>query len=218
MWPPRRPWRSGSCVGVAEPSLSRQAILSNSITRHHFIRIVIVESIKHTYTVQWVGPFSSYSDYRAYLNDSHTLGSDCFNIYYFEAQQDARYKWHRYMGIHKANDGIEKRLNTSHHHLKKFLSCKKLHIWIGSIADEKQQKPANIDVIETLLIRAYTDEFLTENSMKTRSNPPCSVCLINMWFDQNETMKTYRIARPFDDVIIYYHQDNIFKHGNLARF
>lgn len=218
MWPPRRPWRSGSCVGVAEPSLSRQAILSNSITRHHFIRIVIVESIKHTYTVQWVAPFSSYSDYRAYLNDSHTLGSDCFNIYYFEAQQDARYKWHRYVGIHKAYDGIEKRLNTSHHHLKKFLSCKKLHIWIGSIADEKQQKPANIDVIETLLIRACTDEFLTENSMKTRSNPPCSVCLINMWFDQNETMKTYRIARPFDDVIIYYHQDNIFKHGNLARF
>lgn len=165
-----------------------------------------------------MGPFSSYSDYRAYLNDSHTLGSDCFNIYYFEAQQDARYKWHRYVGIHKANDGIEKRLNTSHHHLKQFLSCKKLHIWIGSIAGEKQQKPANIDVIETLLIRAYTDEFLTENSMKTRSNPPCSVCLINMWFDQNETMKTYRIARPFDDVIIYYHQDNIFKHGNLARF
>lgn len=218
MWPRHRQWRFGSCVGVAEPSLSRQAILSDSITRHHFIRIVIVESIKHTYTVQWVGPFSSYSDYRAYLNDSHTLGSDCFNIYYFEAQQDARYKWHRYVGIHKANDGIEKRLNTSHHHLKKFLSCKKLHIWIGSIADEKQQKPANIDVIETLLIRAYTDEFLTENSMKTRSNPPCSVCLINMWFDQNETMKTYRIARPFDDVIIYYHQGNIFKHGNLARF
>ena len=178
MWPPRRPWRSGSCVGVAEPSLSRQAILSNSITRHHFIRIVIVESIKHTYTVQWVGPFSSYSDYRAYLNDSHTLGSDCFNIYYFEAQQDARYKWHRYVGIHKANDGIEKRLNTSHHHLKKFLSCKKLHIWIGSIADEKQQKPANIDVIETLLIRAYTDEFLTENSMKTRSIESTSKCKI----------------------------------------
>ena len=93
-----------------------------------------------------------------------------------------------------------------------------MHIWIGSIADEKQQKPANIDVIETLLIRAYTDEFLTENSMKTKSGPPCSVCLINMWFDQNEEMKTYRIARPFDDVIIYYHKDNIFKHGNLSRF
>lgn len=182
------------------------------------IRTATMESIRHTYTVQWVGPFCSYRDYRAYISDAHTIRSDYFNIYYFEARQDRRYKWNRYVGIHKANDGIEKRLNASHGHLKKFLDCRELHIWIGSIADEKLQKPANIDVIETLLIRAYTDEFLTENTMKTKSAPPCSVCLINMWFDQNEEMRNYRIARPFDDVIIYYHKDNIFKHGNLSRF
>lgn len=92
MWPPRRLWRSGSCVSTAEPSLARQTFLSNSIITHHFILISIVESIQHTYTVQWVGPFCSYSDYRAYLSNDLTLRSDSFNIYYFEAQQDARYK------------------------------------------------------------------------------------------------------------------------------
>ena len=133
MWPPRRPWRSGSCVGVAELGL-------NYLFTIIPYRTTIVESIKHTYTVQWVGPFCSYKAYRAYLSDTQTIRSDYFNIYYFEARQDRRYKWNRYVGIHKANDGIEKRLNTSHGHLKKFIDCRELHTWIGSIADEKQQK------------------------------------------------------------------------------
>lgn len=177
-----------------------------------------MEDIKHTYTIQWVGPFLSYEDYREYIKRTDTIGSDYFNIYYFEARQDARYKWHRYVGIHKKNDGIEKRLNASHNHLQEFLDCKELRIWIGSLADERQQKPTNIDVIEKLLIQAYTEEFMTENRMKTKSLPPCSVCLINMWFDKNENMKLYKIERPFDDVIVYYKESDIFKRGNLTRF
>lgn len=71
-----------------------------------------METIKHTYTIQWVGPFLSYEAYRQYLKDSE-IGSDYFNIYYFQARQDARYKWHRYVGIHTLNDGIEKRVTMS---------------------------------------------------------------------------------------------------------
>ena len=59
---------------------------------------------------------------------------------------------------------------------------------------------------------------MTENKMKTKSQPPCSVCLINMWFDENEKMKTYKTERAFDDVIVYYKESNVFKYGNLARF
>lgn len=175
-----------------------------------------METIKHTYTIQWVGPFDSYEAYRDYLKNSE-IGSDYFNIYYFQARQDARYNWHRYVGIHTVNDGIEKRLNKSHSHLREFLDCKELKIWIGRLADEKQQKPENVDVIETLLIQAYADD-MTENTMKTKSLPPCSVCVINMWFDLDNKLKKCKVDRPFDDVIMYYNEEQIFKRGNLTKF
>ena len=119
-----------------------------------------MEDIKHTYTIQWVGPLS-YDEYKEYVRRSDTLPSGYFNFYYFEARQDARYNWHRYVGIHKENDGINRRLNTSHSHLKEFLESKDLRIWIGSFAD------AN---------RPY-----------------------------------------FDDVVLYYSKEQMFKRGNLAR-
>ena len=175
-----------------------------------------METIKHTYTIQWVGPFDSYEAYRDYLKNSE-IGSDYFNIYYFQARQDARYNWHRYVGIHTVNDGIEKRLNKSHSHLREFLDCKELKLWIGRLADEKQQKPENVDVIETLLIQAYADD-MTENTMKMKSLPSCSVCVINMWFDLDNKLKKCKVDRPFDDVIMYYNEEQIFKRGNLAKF
>ena len=59
---------------------------------------------------------------------------------------------------------------------------------------------------------------LTENEREKGSLPSCSVCIINMWFDKNENLKNYKIERPcFDDVVLYYHEDNIFKRGNLSR-
>ena len=175
-----------------------------------------MEEIKHTYTIQWVGPLS-YEEYRAYIKRDDTIMSGYFNFYYFETQKDKRYRRHRYMGIRKKNDGIEKRLNTHHEHLKRFMDCKEVWIWIGSLANPNLQKDKNIDLIETLFIRAYRN-MLTVNTRKKQMKISSSVCVINMWFNQNDEMQTYRVERPcFDDVILYYHEKNLFKHGNLSR-
>ena len=137
-----------------------------------------MEEIKHTYTIQWVGPLT-YDEYKEYVKGTDTIAPSYFNFYYFEARKDARCRWHRYVGIHKQNDGIEKRLNTKHEHFGEFLDCKDL---------------------------------------RKGSLPSCSVCIINMWFDKNENLKNYKIERPcFDDVVLYYHEDKIFKRGNLSR-
>ena len=69
-----------------------------------------MEEIKHTYTIQWVGPLT-YDEYKGYVKGTDTIAPSYFNFYYFEARKDARCRWHRYVGIHKQNDGIEKRLN-----------------------------------------------------------------------------------------------------------
>lgn len=102
-----------------------------------------MEDIKHTYTIQWVGPLT-YDEYKEYVKGTDTIASGYFNFYYFEARKDARCRWHRYVGIHKQNDGIEKRLNTKHEHFGEFLDCKDLRIWIGSFADTKNQKADRI--------------------------------------------------------------------------
>lgn len=175
-----------------------------------------MEDIKHTYTIQWVGPLT-YNEYKEYVKGTDTIDPCYFNFYYFETRQDARYRWHRYVGIHKRNDGIDKRLNTSHEHFSEFLDYKEMKIWIGSFADAKNQKAERIEMVETLLVQAYKN-MLTENERKKMSLPSCSVCIINMWFDKNEKLKTYKIEKPcFDDVVLYYHEDNIFKRGNLSR-
>ena len=175
-----------------------------------------MEDIKHTYTIQWVGPLT-YDEYKEYVKGTDTIDPRYFNFYYFESRQDARCRWHRYVGIHKRNDGIEKRLNTRHEHFSKFLGSKEMRIWIGGFADTKNQKSERIEMVETLLIQAYKN-LLTENDRKKRTLPSCSACIINMWFDRNERMKIYNIDRPcFDDMVLYYHEDNIFKRGNLSR-
>ena len=136
-----------------------------------------MDLIEHTYTIQWVGPMD-YEEYREYLRNQETLDSAYFNLYYFEARKDARYRWSTYVGIHKNNDGIDKRVNTSHEHLGPFIKdeAKEIKIWIGSFANPKDQKPENVDIVETLFIKAYNDR-LTENTMKKSSIPSSSICV-----------------------------------------
>ena len=98
-----------------------------------------MEEIKHTYTIQWVGPLS-YEDYKDYLKSEETISPGLFSIYYFEARIDGRYRKRRYLGIHKKNDGIDKRLNKSHEHLGQFVAAKELSIWIGSFSHYNNQK------------------------------------------------------------------------------
>ncbi|MEE1288444.1 MAG: hypothetical protein UHK44_07590 [Bacteroidaceae bacterium] len=176
-----------------------------------------MQEIKHTYTIQWVGPFS-YKEYQEYIRNEKTLSGELFNFYYFEALIDARYKKRRYLGIHKSNDGINKRLNSSHEHLKEFLDAKDLQIWIGSFSHEDYQIKENIDIVETLLIQAYKDG-LTENSKKRKSLPAESICIINMWFDNNEQLQTYARTKSdiFNDVLVYYEEKNLFFKGDLSK-
>ena len=108
-----------------------------------------MEDIKHTYTLQWVGPLT-YDEYKEYVKGTDTIASGYFNFYYFEARKDARCRWRRYVGIHKQNDGIEKRLNTKHEHFIEFLDCKDLRIWIGSFAGTKNQKEDRIKMVGKL--------------------------------------------------------------------
>ena len=45
-----------------------------------------MEEIKHTYTIQWVGPLS-YEDYKDYLKSEETISPGLFSIYYFEGMR-----------------------------------------------------------------------------------------------------------------------------------
>lgn len=179
-----------------------------------------MELIEHTYTIQWVGPMS-YEEYLSYIHSEDTLSPELFNLYYFEVKQDGRFKdWHTYIGIHKQNDGINKRVNLTHEHLGPFLKNKAKHVrlWIGSFAQEKEQQPQNIDIVETLFIKAYNDKF-TENVMKKSSLPKSSVCVINTFYKKNHEIVKAKSDKPFvfDDVLVYLEEANLFMHGNLSK-
>ena len=178
-----------------------------------------MDLIEHTYTIQWVGPMN-YDEYKSYNRDKETLSPNMFNLYYFEVRKDKRNKWRTYIGIHKQNDGINKRVNRKHEHLGKFVKneAKEIRIWIGSFAKDKDQKPENIDIVETLFIKAYHEK-LTENSKKKNSIPISSVCVINSYYNTiDEPIKT-KLDKPFvfDDVLIYLEESNSFMHGNLTK-
>ena len=178
-----------------------------------------MDLIEHTYTIQWVGPMD-YEEYREYLRNQETLDSAYFNLYYFEARKDARYKWATYIGIHKNNDGIDRRVNPSHEHLGPFIKedAKDIKIWIGSFANEKDQKPENVDIVETLFIKAYNDR-LTENTKKKGSIPSSSVCVINSYYNTNDEPRSRKSEKQmrFDSVLIYLEESDSFMHGNLSK-
>lgn len=179
-----------------------------------------MDYIKHTYTLQWVGPMT-YEEYKEYCIDSETLSPQNFNLYYFEARKDGRYNWDNYFGIHKQNDGIQKRVNTSHEHLGVFIKeeAKHMKIWIGSFANPQDQKPKNIDIVETLFIKAYASQ-LTLNTKKKKKMPDESVCIVNTFYKRNDTICHRKTEKPsiFDDVLVYLEETNCFKHGNLSKF
>lgn len=178
-----------------------------------------MDFIEHTYTIQWVGPMN-YEEYKKYNRNKDTLSPDMFNLYYFEARQDKRHKWHTYIGIHKGNDGINKRVGIQHEHLGPFIKseAKDIKIWIGSFAKNKDQRPENIDIVETLFIKAYNDKF-TENEKKKQQLPDSSVCVINTFYNTIEESIKTKSDKPsvFDDVLIYLEESNSFMHGNLSK-
>ena len=176
-----------------------------------------MDLIEHTFTIQWVGPMN-YEEYKSYIRNQETLSSDLFNLYYFEARKDGRCNWSKYVGIHKQNDGIDKRLNTSHEHLGTFIKAEAKHmrIWIGSFANIKDQKTENVDIVETLLIKAYPSLL---NVKKKRSLPQNSICIINTYYTTSEDVVKKKSDKPsvFDDVLIYLEESECFMPGNLTK-
>lgn len=177
-----------------------------------------MELVSKTYTIQWVGPMD-YNKFKEYCKDEETLSPSCYNIYYFEARQDARHKWHKYVGIHKYNDGINKRLGQGHEHLGPYIKndAKDIKIWIGSMARKVDQKPSIIDMIETLFIRAYR-EALDENVKKKKSVLQESICVVNLFYDEIEKANNCSKLHPMvlDDVILYRRETDSFMHGKLC--
>ena len=111
-------------------------------------------------------------------------------------------------------------MNTSHEHLGPFIKdeAKEIKIWIGSFANPKDQKPENVDIVETLFIKAYNDR-LTENTMKKCSIPSSSICVINSYYNSIDEPVTRKADKPmvFDDVLIYLEESDSFMHGNLSK-
>ena len=79
------------------------------------------------------------------------------------------------------------------------------NIWIGTFGNDRDQKDkSNIDIVETLLIRAYKEE-LGDNDKKKKMEPAESVCVVNLWYNIYEQVKHNRnLTISFmDDVIVY---------------
>ena len=178
-----------------------------------------MDIINHTFTIQWVGPLT-YEQYRSYVKSPDTISPDWFNFYYFQSRKDARYHWHRYFGVHFEADGIDKRVNSDHEKIKNYKDDRDFSIWIGSLSNRKVQTPQNVDTIETLFIRAYSDS-LDLNKDKKKSLPGESLGVINMWFDDKDNLKIYKREKPqgIHDVIMYYGEEggNYLYKGNLTR-
>lgn len=176
-----------------------------------------MEFVNHTFLIQWTGPLS-YTDFLRYVRNPDTACPEWFNFYCFESRQDARCKWHRYFGVHFGNDGINKRVNAGHNKIKKYKDQRDFKIWIGSLSDLKAQTEDNVDLIETLFIRAYRD-ILDENKRKKKRLPKESVSVINQWFDKEDTLKKYRREKPdfIDDVLLYYDEEGVFFKGATLR-
>lgn len=176
-----------------------------------------MDTINCTYTIQWVGPFHSLEELNSFKWNDNTNGLDCFNFYCFEARYRSNSKWRRYLGIHKQNDGIDKRLNDRHEHFKQFANFKDKNIWIGAFGNENDQKPENIDIVETLYIRTYKDE-LVENEKKKKSLPYESVCVINLWYNADESVRHNRrnTISFMDDVIVFDRENHRLLHGKLS--
>lgn len=180
-----------------------------------------MEDIKQIFTIQWVGPFASLKQMKEYLNRPETCEKQLFTFYYICGSKNGsgyhRSKTdYRYFGIHKQTEtSIEQRLNNAHEHLCEFREDSR-HIWIGSFANCDHQSPQNIEDTETLFISTYRNE-LTENKKKKKATPSESICVVNLWYKEDETEWKKRKAetRIFSDVMVYEKELGRFSVGNL---
>lgn len=129
-----------------------------------------MEQINKSFTIQWLGPFKGLEGLNSYYHGDDALDRALFNFYYFEASKTSLSIPKCYFGIHYKNDGITKRLNSSHSHYKEIKDFKYVNVWVGSFGREKDQIHENVDLVETLFIRAYSD-FMTENDKKKKLLP-----------------------------------------------
>ena len=175
-----------------------------------------MECINKSFTIQWLGPFDKLDVLKDYFKGENGLDKGLFNFYYFEARKTIRSKPCCYFGIHKKNDGITKRLTKSHSHYKDVKDFKYVNIWIGSLGRKKDQTIANVDLVETLFIRAYKD-IVSENDRKKKSLPAENVTVINYWYDEGNHLKHRKKNETcgFHDVICYVEKE--FHKGNLSR-
>lgn len=180
-----------------------------------------MENIEQTFTIQWVGPFRSLNGLRKYLNDPVTCEKSLFSFYYISGSKKGKghpktKRDYRYFGIHKSpNCSITGRLNASHEHLNDFVE-NEYRLWIGSFADDHFQTPENVEDVETLFISTHKD-VLTENQKKKKAVPRQSICVINLWYNQQE--KEWR-RRPsetlvLEDVILYEKEFDRFAYAKL---
>ena len=99
----------------------------------------------------------TYDEYKEYVKGTDTIAPGYFNVYNFEDRKDAQCRWRCYVGIHKQNNGIEKRLNTRHESFSWILFNLVLLLDIGSTTD---------------FICAYTTlDSLKQEIIRERTNP-----------------------------------------------
>ncbi len=179
-----------------------------------------MEDIKKVFTIQWVGPFNTFSSLFQYLKNPNTCESSLFNFYYCSGSKKG--KGHpidktdyRYFGLHSSDSPIYARVNPQHEHLRDFREP--FSLWIGSISDPSKQTRQNIDDIETVFISTYKD-FLTENDRKKKSIPKESICIINLWYREDETrwLNKKRELKVFDDILVYESENQSYSTGNLS--
>jgi hypothetical protein len=173
-----------------------------------------MEDITKTFTIQWVGPFTSLDDLRKYSKrgrKAEVCDPGLFNFYYFTGRNKQRWsrKIEYYFGIHHKNDGILNRVNNSHEHLSQVREDNNFHLWIGSFANIANQTPQNIEDVETIFIRAYKN-FLSLNTRKKSkelTDLSESYCIINLWYDTDEVpWKTKPSSvKAIDDVLVCEH-------------
>ena len=103
-----------------------------------------MEDIRKVFTIQWVGPFDTFTSLSEYLNDPNTCDCHLFSFYYCPGSKKG--KGHpiskddyRYFGLHRSGTPIHTRVAPWHEHLRNFREP--FSLWIGSFSDSTQQTP-----------------------------------------------------------------------------
>ena len=84
-----------------------------------------MEDIRKVFTIQWVGPFDTFTSLSEYLNDPNTCDCHLFSFYYCPGSKKG--KGHpiskddyRYFGLHRSGTPIHTRVAPWHEHLETF--------------------------------------------------------------------------------------------------